>query len=56
MKQKKPLLKIGILLLIVLLLVSLVLMLFGKLDPSYFWILIILSAVFAYWILPKLQK
>jgi len=55
MKQNL-LLKTGILALIVLLLVSLVLMLFGKLDPLYFWILIILSAVFAYWILPKLGK
>ncbi len=55
MKQN-PLLKTGIIALIVVLLVSLVLMLFGKLDPLYFWILIILSAVFAFWVLPRLNK
>ncbi len=54
MNHKNPLLKTGILALIAVLLVSLLLMLFGKLDPLYFWILIILSAVFAFWVLPKI--
>ncbi len=54
--KRNPFLKTGILALIVLLLFSLVLMLFGKLDPLYFWILIILSAIFAFWVLPRLKK
>jgi hypothetical protein len=52
----KGILKIPILGLIALLIIVLLLMLFGKLDPLYFWVMAILAGAFAYWVLPRIKK
>lgn len=45
-----------ILILILILVISLGLLVTNRLDPLYFWILIIISAVFAYWVLPRINR
>ncbi|MBU1120293.1 MAG: hypothetical protein ABIE23_00650 [archaeon] len=54
--MKKKWLKIPILLLIVLLLVVLTLVVAIGLNPVVFWVLAVLSAVFAFVILPRIRQ
>jgi hypothetical protein len=53
---KKQALKLFSILLIIILTFNLILFVLGRINPLIFWILIIVIAIFAYRILPKLRS
>ncbi len=53
--MKKKAIQFLVILLIAVLLVSLTLAVASQLSPMFFWALAGVSAVFAFWILPKLE-
>ncbi len=48
--------KFFVLLLVLLLISNMTLLALGKIKEVLFWIIIVIAAVFAYWILPKIKK
>jgi len=54
--KKEIAVRIGVIALILVLLVIFVLVLLGMLESFYFWIAIVIAAIIAFWVLPKISK
>lgn len=54
--QKQKIAKLAAILLIIVITINLILFVIGKISGMLFWALIIIAALFAYKVLPKLNK
>jgi len=54
--EKGSMKKILSVIVLLVVLANFLLFVFGRISNTFFWLIIVLAAIFAFWILPKLSK